>query len=329
MNDVNPAADASLRHRVLVVDHDESLREEYRSILENAETRADRISEDIAPAVLKQGTEAAKLDKSHLPNFELGFASQGEEGLQELRRALTDGKPYALAFVEMRMPTGWDGLETVEHFWAEDPELQIVICTAHSDHNWEEMYTRIGATQNLLILKKPLDIDEVRQMATALTIKWRDNKLLMAKLHEFHQISQTEQSRVGADDDSDLTDDSNSAEQEEDTSTSDPNPEKNDPSNEPVRAERKHCAAHLDVLVTESRNQGGKGRHMQVTTIDVSTSGLALTSKNYIHPGSIISFSPPGSEKKAMVHGQVMYCNYSSSVGYRVGVKFLQYREPI
>lgn len=108
-----------------------------------------------------------------LPQFEIDTATQGKEGLEKITKAYQEGRPYALAFVDIRMPPGWDGVETIEHIWKLDRDIQIVICTAFSDYSWEETIARLGETDNLLILKKPFDIIAVRQLACALTKKWR------------------------------------------------------------------------------------------------------------------------------------------------------------
>ncbi|MDF2462930.1 MAG: response regulator receiver sensor signal transduction histidine kinase [Ramlibacter sp.] len=78
----------------------------------------------------------------------------------------------------MRMPPGWDGLETIEHLWASDPHLQVVVCTAYSDYPWTEFIERVHARDNLLILKKPFEPAEVMQLARALAAKWSVERLL-------------------------------------------------------------------------------------------------------------------------------------------------------
>ncbi|WP_246312612.1 hybrid sensor histidine kinase/response regulator [Pseudaquabacterium terrae] len=105
--------------------------------------------------------------------FELDSAYQGQEGLAKVQASLREGRPYAMAFVDMRMPPGWDGVETIEHLWRADPRLQVVICTAYSDTSWDEIFQRLDARDRLLILKKPFDNVEVRQLAQALTTKWQ------------------------------------------------------------------------------------------------------------------------------------------------------------
>ena len=72
-------------------------------------------------------------------------AYQGVEGVQLLRQALEKGEPYAMAFVDMRMPPGIDGIETIIKLWELDSDLQVVICTAHSDCRWNEL----GETRQL------------------------------------------------------------------------------------------------------------------------------------------------------------------------------------
>ncbi len=102
------------------------------------------------------------------------FAQQGKQGVTLAERALANGRPFALAFIDMRMPPGWDGLETIEHLWAADPDVQVVICSAHSDYDWADFIERLGHTDKLLVLKKPFEPIEVLQCASALTRKWQD-----------------------------------------------------------------------------------------------------------------------------------------------------------
>ena len=98
-----------------------------------------------------------------------------------VEKAVAAGRPYAMAFVDVRMPPGWDGVETTREIWKVAPDLQIVICTAHSDYSWDEMLAKIGGSDRLLILKKPFDTIEVLQLANALAEKW--NLLRQTKAH--------------------------------------------------------------------------------------------------------------------------------------------------
>jgi two-component system, sensor histidine kinase and response regulator len=86
---------------------------------------------------------------------------------------LQENHPYAMAFVDVRMPPGWDGVETTAKIWQKYPDLQVVICTAYSDYSWEEMLKKLGYSDRLIILKKPFDNIEVLQLAISMTEKWR------------------------------------------------------------------------------------------------------------------------------------------------------------
>jgi PAS domain S-box-containing protein len=103
--------------------------------------------------------------------FVLDSAYQGREGAALVRRALEAGQPYALAFVDVRMPPGWDGIDTIARLWEADPDLQVVICTAYSDHSWEDIVRHLGITDRLVFLKKPFEKVEVLQLAHALVRK--------------------------------------------------------------------------------------------------------------------------------------------------------------
>jgi len=89
-----------------------------------------------------------------------------------VEQAANEGRPYALAFVDVRMPPGWDGIETVAHIWQKFPELPVVICTAYSDYSWSEMISKLGHSDNLVILRKPFEAVEVLQLAHSFTRKW-------------------------------------------------------------------------------------------------------------------------------------------------------------
>jgi two-component system, cell cycle sensor histidine kinase and response regulator CckA len=151
--------------RILVIDDNRAIHEDFRKILAVQadssalqQMSADIFGEDAAPAPVV--------------GFELDSAYQGQEGLEMMRKSIADDRPYAVAFVDVRMPPGWDGIETTVKLWEICPELQVVICTAFSDYDWEDIARSLGRTDRLLLLKKPFDPLEVLQMAETLTQKW-------------------------------------------------------------------------------------------------------------------------------------------------------------
>src|SRR5437868_2155926 len=139
MESMTPAT--PYNRRILVVDDMRAIHEDFERIL---------ISPPRAPRM--DGLEAALFG---LPQdgdrwlFELDSAYQGSEGLTLLEAALQEGRPYAVAFVDMRMPPGWSGLETIERLWQADPQLQVVLSTAYSDHPWEQVLKRLNVEDRL------------------------------------------------------------------------------------------------------------------------------------------------------------------------------------
>ena len=153
--------------RILVIDDNRAIHEDFCKILgaihpgrEVLEEREAILFGEPAPASRRQV-------------FQIDSAFQGEDGLRMLEQALASGDPYAMAFVDVRMGPGWDGIETTAKLWEVYPDLQVVICTAHSDYSWDDMVEKLGHSDRLVILKKPFDNVEVQQLANALTQKWR------------------------------------------------------------------------------------------------------------------------------------------------------------
>ncbi|OYW28852.1 MAG: hypothetical protein B7Z47_05415, partial [Chthoniobacter sp. 12-60-6] len=117
--------------------------------------------------------------------FEIDSATQGTESISMVEEALQRNQPYSLAFIDVRMPPGLDGIETTRRLWKIDPHLQVVLCTAYSDYSWDQMQEELGGSDRLLILKKPFDAVEVQQMANALVEKWRlsaESRLMLSDL---------------------------------------------------------------------------------------------------------------------------------------------------
>jgi signal transduction histidine kinase len=152
--------------RILIIDDLPAIHTDFRKVLNSRDSE----SEDLLAAQdALFGETTAVTEAKH---FEIDSAYQGTEGLANVQRALAEGRPYALAFVDARMPPGWDGWETISRIWKVDTEIQIVLCTAYSDYSWEELIASVGHSDRLLILKKPFEGVEVLQLANALTEKW-------------------------------------------------------------------------------------------------------------------------------------------------------------
>jgi CheY-like chemotaxis protein len=155
------------KHRILVIDDNPAIHEDFRKIL----------CWDRGRSTDLEAQEAELFGTAHpfgqQSEFEIDSAFQGEAGLARVYHAMQEGRPYSLAFVDVRMPPGWDGIEVTPKLWVADPHLPVVICTAYSDYSWEEMFARIGTSDRTFILKKPFDREEVLQIAHALTARPR------------------------------------------------------------------------------------------------------------------------------------------------------------
>src|SRR5580658_3648234 len=101
-----------LTHRLLMIDDNPAIHEDYRKILIGR--HAAQLS---AAAAALFGARQSVVSR---PLFDVDSALQGSDGVELARRALAEGRPYSVAFVDMRMPPGWDGLETIENLWKVD-----------------------------------------------------------------------------------------------------------------------------------------------------------------------------------------------------------------
>jgi len=177
--------------RILVIDDTPSIHEDFRRILAPEAPPEDDLD---ALASLFFGDEAPPKPKAR-GTFGVDFAFQGEQGFGFVETALAVGRPYSLMFVDMRMPPGWDGLETIEAIWAIDPAVQTVICTAYSDHSWDEIVARLGHSDRLLIVRKPFDSLEILQLAHALSRKWSLQREVDQRLADLDALVQREMAR--------------------------------------------------------------------------------------------------------------------------------------
>ncbi|MFT7171138.1 MAG: two-component system sensor histidine kinase/response regulator [Paracoccaceae bacterium] len=164
--------------RILLVDDTKSIHDDFRKILTPAISEpTDLQNARTAFFGAKEAAECEDEAKDAAPasaptSYVLDSAFQGMHALDMVKAAIAEGNPYCVAFVDVRMPPGWDGIQTIKEFWKIDPDLHCVICTAYSDYSWGETVAELGHTDKLLILKKPFDPAEIRQTASAFAAKW-------------------------------------------------------------------------------------------------------------------------------------------------------------
>jgi diguanylate cyclase (GGDEF)-like protein len=171
--------------RVLVIDDNPAIHEDFRKILDPEPDSSDAL------AAMELALLGEPVTTTSRPRFEVHSAMQGQEGVGLVQQARAIGRPYAMAFVDMRMPPGWDGLETIQRLWAEDPDVQIVICSAHADYDWADVVATLGHADKLLVVKKPFEPIEVSQCASALTRKWHNEQILRRQVEVLEQVVTT------------------------------------------------------------------------------------------------------------------------------------------
>lgn len=162
----NDSTSETKNRRVLIVDDNRAIHEDFRKIL-GLRRRDDKDLSAMEESLFGQTDEGPVMSL-----FTVDSAFQGQEGLEMVRLAREEGRPYAMAFIDVRMPPGWDGVQTTREIWKIDPEIQVVICTAYSDYSWSAMMSQFGQSDRLVVLKKPFDTIEVAQFAETLTTKW-------------------------------------------------------------------------------------------------------------------------------------------------------------
>jgi CheY-like chemotaxis protein len=148
--------------RILIVDDDPAILNVWRRVL-GQKARSSSL-DHLEKKIFGANPPAASTDGG----FAIDTASQGQEGYQKVIQALEEGRPYTFALVDMRMPPGWDGLETIVHMLEKDPRLEVAICSAFSDISREEVAKRVGRA-DLQWLRKPFDLEVARELARKLS----------------------------------------------------------------------------------------------------------------------------------------------------------------
>jgi len=167
--------------RLLIVDDNQGIHREFELVFHE-----DGTNPELAADAFRLYGAIARPNPVR-PVYALDYALSGTEGIEKVTLALVQGRPYQMAFVDIRMP-GIDGVETIERIWRLDPRIQMVICTAYADFSQEDLTQRLGFTDKLLVLKKPFDSLEVTQIAMTLTEKWYLARQAALKLEQMELL---------------------------------------------------------------------------------------------------------------------------------------------
>jgi two-component system, NtrC family, sensor kinase len=148
---------------VLVIDDEEMVRDNIEEILMPRKNSPQAESVEAAANILFDTPQLQPSKKSNIPNFKVDKASNGMEGVEMVKRSVAAGLPYAVIFLDMRMP-GWDGMETAMQIRKYDNKAEIIFVTAFSDRSIDDIIAQAG--QNVGYHCKPYASEEITQLAT-------------------------------------------------------------------------------------------------------------------------------------------------------------------
>ena len=173
--------------RILIVDDEQNVLEAYRQVfsgshsLDTKETRLDELESKLFKSPSKP---------QFLPLFELCLCRQGQEAVYAVRESISRDAPFAVAFLDVRMPPGPDGVWTASQIRALDQFVNIVIVTAYSDLSPAKINQQVQPPDRLLYMQKPFHTHEIQQFALALSAKWQAEKELLATNLHLDQLVQ-------------------------------------------------------------------------------------------------------------------------------------------
>ncbi len=179
-------------NRILVIDDNPDIHADFRKVLCPHVADSDEL--DALEVVMLGAVDRCEDEQV----FDLTHAHQGEEGFDCFRKAKEDGDPFFVAFVDMRMPPGWDGFKTIQAIRTVDEEATIVVCTAYSDYSWEDIAKQCKSIDKLLFLKKPFDSVELTSMAKSLHERWALQKLAQLRTEELQRLVRLRTSELEA-----------------------------------------------------------------------------------------------------------------------------------
>ncbi len=173
------------KKRILLVDDNEAIHLDFRKVFDLNKTNS--TLSDLESQLFEHCEKSSNIFASY-PSFDIDSVYQGLDAIALVKANRDKNQRYALAFIDMRMPPGIDGVDTIEKLWEIDPDLQVVICTAYSDYSFDQIYQRLKGSDNFLILKKPFDIVEILQLSSSLTKKWELSQIAQSTIDQSKKI---------------------------------------------------------------------------------------------------------------------------------------------
>jgi diguanylate cyclase (GGDEF)-like protein len=169
----------------LVADDDRGMLAAYKAAFASA--TPGQAQGELAAMAASLFAETAPVETGAPPTFDVTYVDQGADAVAAVEAGLREGRPYQVVFLDMRMPPGIDGKEAARQIRAVDGEINLVIVTGYSDSSPLEVAKVAGPLDKLYYVAKPFEVEEILQLARALSEKWRvegDLKTARLKLEE-------------------------------------------------------------------------------------------------------------------------------------------------
>ena len=167
---------AHWNYRVLIVDDEAGIHSDFKDMLNPNRTQT--LTDQLAETLLDEGSEN-KI--SFLPDFELLHAPSGEEAYDIICAGKASNRPIAVAYIDVRMPPGIDGVEAIRRIRQIEKDIELVIMTAYTDKPLPEIVRDMELLHKLLYIRKPFAPEEVQQITLALVEKWNVEQTLAKK----------------------------------------------------------------------------------------------------------------------------------------------------
>ena len=159
--------------RVLIVDDQKEIHHDFEEMLRSSNMQSP--SNDLAKAFVVEESN------SFLPEFELLHVESGEEACEIIQAGKQSDRPIAVAYVDIRMPPGIDGIETIRRIRQIDRCIEIVIMTAYADKPLSKIVQGMELLHKLLYIRKPFAREEIQQITLSLVGKWNVEQELAKK----------------------------------------------------------------------------------------------------------------------------------------------------
>lgn len=182
--------------RILVADDDKGVLSAYRAAFSSEDEAASDLN-TLAASLFPSDGEDGRCAAAKAATFGVTYVEQGEDAVAAIEEGLRQGAPFQVVFLDMRMPPGINGRETARRIRALDPDVHLVMVTGYSDSSPVDVAKVAGPLHKLYYLAKPFEIEEILQLARALSEKWKTERALQAAHAELaEKVSLLEQTNT-------------------------------------------------------------------------------------------------------------------------------------